>query len=84
MSNINKVSNELSLVTVVMPLVRILADTRLSWAEREKVSMAICVTHQQWTALEKERQLHQQAQASGQQTQNGGTGTLNRPQYDIG
>jgi hypothetical protein len=65
--NINTPAKSLNLATVVMPLVRVMADAQLSWAQREVISNAISQCHHQWSELEKERQLHTQAAAYGQQ-----------------
>ena len=88
MSNtVNQISKSLNLATVVMPLVRVMADASLSWAEREAISAAICEAHRQWKALEKEREAIRQVQAAGQQNaQNAGNAAIQMglpPNYPI-
>lgn len=46
-----------SLGAVVLPLVQVMAEADLSWADREKISAAIHKCHRQWTDMEKERQM---------------------------
>jgi hypothetical protein len=63
MSNLIKAP---SLGAIVLPLVRIMAEADLAWADREKVSAAIQACHAQWSVMEKERQQANQ-QIAGQQ-----------------
>ena len=47
---------KMRLETVVMPLVRLMAQADLSWADREEVSAAIAVCIRHYNDMETERQ----------------------------
>lgn len=71
----NQVSKVCDLGAVVMPLIRVMGATGLSWANREEIATVIreCCRHHK--SMMDEAQMHQQAQAGMQMAQKlAGTG----------
>lgn len=65
-----------SLISVTLPLIRILAGEGLSWSDREKLSAAVEACRRQWAEMEQERNLQNQQAQQGQAGQQVATGNL--------
>lgn len=70
MSNI--ISHKPDIGDVVMPLIRMLAQPGLSWAQRAEIADAIGACERQWRDMEKERHMLNQQQCVGAAQQSTG------------
>lgn len=58
-----------SLSRVVMPMVDVMRDASLSWAERETIADAILAVRAHWKSMKDEQQLMDSALCAGQMIQ---------------
>jgi hypothetical protein len=65
MSGLNLIGHKPSLDDIVMPLIRMLGQPGLSWANRADIANAIGVCERQWRSMEEERQVLNQQQCVG-------------------
>jgi hypothetical protein len=63
---LNQIDSGPDLARVMLPLVRLMRDARLSWSNRELVADAMQECHRHWSSMEEERQMFQQASAASQ------------------